>query len=41
MKIYEELRSKIRYLITLITNNSDDYFERCIEIKFNSDDDLL
>ena len=40
MKKYGELCSKITYLITLRTNNSDDYDGRCMEIKFNSDDDL-
>ena len=32
----EELWSKIRELIRLITKNSDDCDERCMEIKFNS-----
>ena len=40
MKKYDELWSKIRDLIRLITNNSDDYDEKYIKIKFNSDDDL-
>ena len=37
---YEELRSKIRDLIKSVTKNSDDYVEKCIKIKFNSDDEL-
>ena len=32
--------SKIRDLIRSITNNSDDYDEKYMKIKFNSDDDL-
>ena len=40
MNKYDELWSKIRDLIRLITNNSDDYDEKYIKIKFNSDDDL-
>ena len=40
MKKYDELWSKIRDLIRLITNNSDDCDEKYIKIKFNSDDDL-
>ena len=37
---YEDLRSKIRYLIRLITKNSDNYDEKYIKIKFNSEDKL-
>ena len=40
IKRYEELRSKIRDLIRSITNNSDDYDEKYIKIKFNSNDEL-
>ena len=32
--------SKIRNLIRLITKNSDDYGERYMKVKFNSDDKL-
>ena len=31
---------KIRHLITLITKNLDDYDEKYMKIKFNSDDKL-
>ena len=37
---YEELWSKIRDLIRSITKNSDDYDEKYIKIKSNSDDEL-
>ena len=37
---FEELWSKIRDLIRLITRNSDDYDEKYMKIKFNSDDEL-
>ena len=37
IKKYEELWSKIRDLIRLITKNSDDYDEKYTKIKFNSD----
>ena len=40
IKKYEELWSKIRDLIRLITRNSDDYNEKYMKIKFNSDDEL-
>ena len=40
IKKYEEQWSKIRYLIRLIINNSYDYDEKCMEIKFNSDNKL-
>ena len=36
----EELRNKIREITKSITNNSDNYHEKYMEIKFNSDDDL-
>ena len=37
---FEELWSKIRDLIKSISKNSDDYDEKYMEIKFNSDDKL-
>ena len=40
IKKYNELWSKIRYLIMSVTKNSDDYDEKYIKIKFNSDDEL-
>ena len=40
IKKYEELWSKIRDLIRSITKNSDDYDEKYMKIKFNSDDKL-
>ena len=40
IKKYEEFWSKIRDLIRLITRNSDDYNEKYMKIKFNSDDEL-
>ena len=42
IKKYEELFIKIRDVIRSITKNSDDYDydEKCIEIKFDSDDEL-
>ena len=39
-KKYEELWSKIKDLIRSITKNSDDYNEKYMKIKFNSDDEL-
>ena len=39
-KKYEELWSKIRYLIRLINKNSDYYDGKYMKIKFNSDDEL-
>ena len=39
-KKYEELWSKIRDLIRSITKNSDDYYEKYMKIKFNSDNKL-
>ena len=38
MKKYEDLSSKIRDQTKTITNVSDDYGERYMKIKFNSDD---
>ena len=40
IKKYEELWSKIRVLIKSITKNSDNYDEKYMKIKFNSDDEL-
>ena len=40
IKKYEELCSKTRDLIRSITRNSDDYDEKYIKIKFNSDNEL-
>ena len=37
---FEELWSKIRDWVSLITKNSDDYDEKCVKIKFNSDNEL-
>ena len=37
---FEELWSKIRDSVSLITKNSDDYDEKCVKIKFNSDNEL-
>ena len=39
-KKYEELWSKIKDLIRSITKNSDDYNEKYMKIKFNSDEEL-
>ena len=39
-KKYEELWSKIRDLIRSITKNSNNYDEKYMKIKFNSDDEL-
>ena len=41
LKIYRELWSKITDLISSITKNSDDYDEKYMKIKLDSDDDLL
>ena len=38
---YEELLSKIRDFIRLITKNSDHYDEKYMKIKFSSDGELL
>ena len=40
IKKYQELWSKIKDLIGSITKNSDDNDEKCITIKFNSEDEL-
>ena len=40
IKEYEKLWNKIRDLIKLITKNSEDYDEKYMKIKFNSDDQL-
>ena len=40
LKKYKEMWSKVRDLIRSITNNSEDYDEKYMKIKFNSDDDL-
>ena len=39
-KKYEDLWFKIRNLIRLITKISDDFDEKYMKIKFNSDDEL-
>ena len=41
LKKYEELWTKIRYLIRSKTNNSGDYDEKYMKIKFGLDDCLL
>ena len=40
LKMYEELRIKIKDLIRSITNRSDNYNEKYMKIKFNLDDGL-
>ena len=40
LKKHEELGNKIRYLIRSKTNNSDNYDEKNMRIKFHSDYDL-
>ena len=40
MKKYKELWIKIRYLIRIITKSSDNYEEKYMKIKFNSNDEL-
>ena len=40
LKKYEDLWIKVRDLIRSITKNSDDYDEKYIKIKFDSDDEL-
>ena len=40
IKKYDEMWSKIRDLISSITESSDDYYEKYIKIKFNLDDEL-
>ena len=39
-KKYEELWIKIRDLIRSVTKKSDDYEEKCLRIKLDSDDEL-
>ena len=41
LKLYTELRNKIKNLIRSITNVLGDYDEKYMRIKFNSDDNLL
>ena len=41
IKKYEEPWNKIRDLIRSITKSSDDYDEKYMQIRFNSDDELL
>ena len=40
IKKYGELWSKIRDWIVTVTNSLDDYNEKCMKIRFNSDDEL-
>ena len=40
LKTYKELCEKIRDLVRSISNNSDDYDQKSMKIKFNSYDDL-
>ena len=40
LKMYEALWNKIRDITTSITNNSDNYHQKYMKIKFNSDDNL-
>ena len=40
IKKYEDLWSKVRDLISSITNNSNDYDEKYVKINFNLDDEL-
>ena len=41
IKNYEKLWIKIRDLNRLVNKKSDDYDEKCMKIKFNSDDELI
>ena len=41
MTKHEELWNKIRNSIRSITNNSDNYDEKYMKIRFNADSDLL
>ena len=41
LKKYEELWNKIRDLTRSITNNSEDYDEKYLKVKYNSDNDLF
>ena len=38
--MYETVRTKIRHLVRSKANNSDDYDENYMKIKFTSHDDL-
>ena len=40
LKTYKELCDKVRDLVRSISNNSDDFDQKYMKIKFNSDDDL-
>ena len=40
LKTYEKLWTKVKGLIRSISNNSDNYDEEYMKIKFNSDDGL-
>ena len=40
IKKYEELGSKIKDLIKLVTKNPDDHDEKYMKIRFNSDNEL-
>ena len=40
LRKYKELWNKIKDLIRSITNNSDKYDEKCMKIKFNSDNNF-
>ena len=40
LKEHQELWDQIRDLTRSITNYSDNYYEKHMKIKFNSDDDL-
>ena len=40
LKTYEEIWSKSKYLVRSTNNNSDEYDEKYMKIKFNSDDHL-
>ena len=40
LKTYEKLWTKVKNLIRSISNNSDNYDEEYMKIKFNSDDGL-
>ena len=41
MTKHEELQNKIRNSIRSITNNSNNYNEKCMKIRFNAGSDLL
>ena len=41
MKKYENLWNKTRYLTKSITNNSDNYDQKYMKIKYNLDDNLI